>query len=277
MNKESIGQGRTAEVFPADDGRIIKLYRQFISKEMAENEFAMAQCAYDNGIKTPRPYSIGMYEDRCGIVYERVSGKTLLQVMMKNPLKTHSAARKLAALHYSIHQICIGTSSTRQKTRLRDAITIAPVLNDKQTSQILEYTDALPDGHTLCHGDFHPDNIIVDGNASWIIDWMTGCEGNAACDVARTAMILKYSALPEQTPRILKLIVRFQQEKLSNWYKNEYMRISGLQKQEIDRWLLPNYAARLVENLSADETEILIRQIKHEIKKMPCSCEKSFS
>jgi hypothetical protein len=94
MDKECIGQGRTAQVFSEDNGKIIKLYKDFIPREMAENEFVMSKCAYDNGIKTPRPYSIDMHEGRCGITYEKISGKTLLQMLGKKPLEAHTIAKK---------------------------------------------------------------------------------------------------------------------------------------------------------------------------------------
>ena len=264
MDKECIGQGRTAQVFSEDNEKIIKLYKDFIPREMAENEFVMSKCAYDNGIKTPQPYSIGMYEGRSGITYERISGKTLLQKLGKEPLQAHAVAKKMAELHYSIHQVCIGSCMNKQKERLRDAVNAAPFLNDEQTSGILAYLDMLPEGHTLCHGDFHPDNIITDGRSFWIIDWMTGCEGDAACDVARTVMILRYSAIPGHIPLPVKLLLRYLQKKLSDWYKAEYMRKSGLRKQDIDRWMLPNYAARLVENLSPDETAVILNCITRE-------------
>jgi uncharacterized protein (TIGR02172 family) len=265
MDKECIGQGRTAEVFPAGNGRIIKLYRQFISAKTAQNEFTMSQCAYDNGIKTPRPYAIGMYEDRCGITYEKINGKTLLQIIIRNPFKAHAAAKKLAELHYSIHRVCTGSVVNNQKAGLRNAVSAAPLLNDGQKSEILSYLDIQQEEHTLCHGDFHPDNIMTDGRNYWIIDWMTGCEGTAACDVARTVMILRYSAVPGRIPRIIKLCLQYLQKKLSCWYKAEYMHLSGLKKRDIDRWMLPNYAARLVENLSPDESAVLMDCIKREI------------
>jgi len=40
----------------------------------------------------------------------------------------------------------------------------------------------LPDGEALCHGDFHPRNVIVDGDELTIIDWVDASSGPPAAD-----------------------------------------------------------------------------------------------
>ncbi|MFD1910018.1 phosphotransferase family protein [Paenibacillus rhizoplanae] len=52
----------------------------------------------------------------------------------------------------------------------------------------------LPDGEKLCHGDFHPDNILMDDKL-WVIDWMTGVRGNPAADVARSVIMFSIGGL----------------------------------------------------------------------------------
>lgn len=47
----------------------------------------------------------------------------------------------------------------------------------------------LPDGEALCHGDFHPRNVIVDGDELTIIDWVDASSGPPAADLARSAII----------------------------------------------------------------------------------------
>src|SRR5690606_35013519 len=46
--------------------------------------------------------------------------------------------------------------------------------------------DAAP---SLCHGDFHPLNLLVDGEAVAVIDWTDAGVGDRHCDVARTATL----------------------------------------------------------------------------------------
>ncbi|KAA8746258.1 phosphotransferase family protein [Paenibacillus sp. UASWS1643] len=46
----------------------------------------------------------------------------------------------------------------------------------------------LPDQQQICHGDFHPDNVMLSeaGDQYWVTDWMTGMSGDPAGDVARS-------------------------------------------------------------------------------------------
>lgn len=62
---------------------------------------------------------------------------------------------------------------SRQKDTLRYNIAGAPLLSDEEKSLILNYLETLPEGTHLCHGDFHPGNVLMDEQL-WVIDWMTG-------------------------------------------------------------------------------------------------------
>ncbi len=42
----------------------------------------------------------------------------------------------------------------------------------------------------LCHGDFHPKNVIVSAEGPVIVDWFDACRGNAVGDIARTSLLL---------------------------------------------------------------------------------------
>lgn len=62
------------------------------------------------------------------------------------------------------------------------------VMDDTLAEQIL----ALPEGNCVCHGDFHPGNIILrtDGTAV-VIDFMNACRGRWEYDVVCTYFLLK--------------------------------------------------------------------------------------
>ena len=47
----------------------------------------------------------------------------------------------------------------------------------------------------LCHGDFHPMNILVADSAVWVIDWTDAGVGDRHGDVARTAWLFKMAAV----------------------------------------------------------------------------------
>ncbi|HIM90086.1 MAG TPA: hypothetical protein EYM52_05070 [Dehalococcoidia bacterium] len=56
------------------------------------------------------------------------------------------------------------------RERLRVSITEAAVPPDEWKSKAHTMLNALPDGDFLCHGDFHPDNVMMTSGDPVLID-----------------------------------------------------------------------------------------------------------
>ena len=69
-------------------------------------------------------------------------------------------------------------------------------VNLKKQEEILQMIDSLPDGNTLCHGDFHPGNILISDGHTMVIDFMNVCHGYFLYDVARTVFLVEYTPVP---------------------------------------------------------------------------------
>src|SRR5262249_32610054 len=68
----------------------------------------------------------------------------------------------------------------------------------------LAMLEALPDGDRLCHGDFHPANVLVGRNGPAVIDWTGATRGDPAADLARTRLLLQAGAVPEHMPFLIR-------------------------------------------------------------------------
>jgi len=104
--------------------------------------------------------------------------------------------------------------------------------------------------------------MVGNENENWIIDWMTGMYGNPAGDVARTVVILSTGTMSNSTPIYIESIVNFLKNRLKKEYVKCYLQPSGLDSADIDRWILPVAAARLVEWLPKEEQEQLLKIIR---------------
>lgn len=268
MATEVIGNGRTADVMSYNDDSVLKLFKTFMDVNAVEREFGIATYAYRQGLPTPKPVALISQDDRKGIVYERVNGKSLLRLLSDNPLQMKKIARQMAELHSRINAVEFDDSQSVLKNNIEYAINAAPDLGEDDKKRIIAYMDSLPNGNRLCHGDFHPDNIMAD-DTLWIIDWMTGASGNPLCDIARSKMILETSEIPDSVPLAMRLLLKMGQNKLAKAYVRAYCKISNAKIKEINAWLLPLYAARLVENLSGKEKAIILRKIRKEMGKRP--------
>jgi uncharacterized protein (TIGR02172 family) len=264
VSLKQIGQGRTADIFENKDNKIIKLYKLGFPQDAINQEYLISKFVYSLGIQTPEPFEIIQLDDRQGIIYRRILGNTLLNIISKSPWLINKHSRTLAALHYKLHSNDADRVLRQQKKVLGNNIQGAPFLSEAEKSKIMDYLEQLPEGNKLCHGDFHPDNVLI-GEDSWIIDWMTGTSDNPAGDVARSVILFKHGTLPDDTSSFIKMLVSFLRNRIRKGYIKHYLNLSEMKFSEIDRWILPVAAARLVEWITKEEQEKLLLVIRERL------------
>jgi len=266
INKKLIGIGRTSEVYEYNNDCVLKLYYSE-TEEIVKKEYNFAKYVFNKNIRTPEPIEIIKIDNRYGIIFQKVNGKSLLNNIMNNIFIIKKMFSKMAYLHYDINKIDFNDNTYTYKKYLKWAINESKYLSNNEKDKLIGYILKLPEGNKLCHGDFHPENIICDNDKLYIIDWMTGMQGAMAADVARTEMILRNADIPGKTSFFIKILNKIASNLVANIYIKKYCKISGLKLNEINIWKLPLYVARLHENNSKKEEEKLIKKIKKLIKK----------
>ena len=263
-NSDLIGQGATAEVYNYDSYKILKLYRQGMPKDACENEFYITQNIERSLGISPKCYKIINLEGRIGAIYEKVDGKTMLKEMLTKVWTISKQSKLLAHYHYDI-QKNVDFELPTVKDKLKRDIELVKELSVIEKEKLFKYIDSLPDGNTLCHFDFHPDNIIINKGKPIIIDWMTACIGDGISDVARTSVILKYSGVPMKSAFIKKIVKGITKKVYYNYLK-EYIKISGVYMEAIQKWELPIAAARLSEWRPEEEQKQLLKIVHQYVK-----------
>lgn len=259
-----IGQGRTSEIYEWENDKVIKLFREGLPKIAIEKEFEISNNISKQLSIAPKVYDLIEIESRSGIIYERINGVTMMKIIGTRPLKVKEEARRLAELHKSIQQE-VSFNLPNCKVRLKDNISSTELLKSDVKIKLYEYIDGLEDGRVLCHGDFHPDNVIITKDGQVIIDWMTATEGNPLADVARTSIMFKFGVVPDKT-FLEKQIINFVRSKFYSEYVRHYIKISGSKVEQIERWELPVAAARLTEWIPRDEKAALVNFINMKMK-----------
>ncbi|MDD3224125.1 MAG: aminoglycoside phosphotransferase family protein [Clostridium sp.] len=259
-----IGQGRTAEVFEWGQDKILKLFRYDVPKIVIENEYEVSINIYKKFKITPKVYELIEVDDRSGIIYERINGISMMKVIASKPWKLKREARRLAELHKLIQQK-VEFDLPNGKTRLKDNISNTELLEDNVKNKLYEYIDKLEDDNILCHGDLHPDNILITSKGQVIIDWMTATNENQLSDIARTSIMIKFGIVTDK-PYIARQIINFGRNKLYLEYIKHYMKLTGVKLEQIEQWELPVAAARLTEWLPKDEKAALLNFINIKMK-----------
>ncbi|HZG86733.1 aminoglycoside phosphotransferase family protein [Paenibacillus sp.] len=256
-----IGSGRTADIFLQQDGTALKLFRAGVPAWAVQDEYYNALAAYRRGIRSPEPRGIAALLGRRGIVYEYVPGETLLRAMMSGHGFDRNPARTMAIVHREIHAQSGEGMRRKQKDVMIRHIRNAADLSAEEKDGIVRRLSELPDGTSVCHGDFHPDNIVVGGSVR-VIDWMTAVVGSPAADVARTMLLFAYGTMPEEAPDEAKAFIERNRKRMKHEYAAQYAALSGIKPDEVERWMLPVAAARLDERIPARERSELLQLVR---------------
>ncbi len=249
-----IAQGRTAEIFVWDDDHILKLYLDWCPSNWVEYESRIAHAVHDAGIPTPAAGEIVEVNGRRGLIYERVEGISMLQDLNSHPWTLVKHALSLAELQIKIHRQSIpGLPS--YKEQLQHAISRTPHLSEVLRDRYLHQLETLPDGESLCHGDFHPGNILITGTGPVVIDWMTACSGCRWADVARTSLLLTIG--PKGAANLVSPLLLFAIRFFHRVYINRYLKTMPDKENELKRWAPVIAAARLNEDIAPERNALL--------------------
>lgn len=263
-----ISAGRTATIYKYTGDRVLKHYRSSFPRKAIEEEFAIGSWLDSVLADIPHTYELKDVGDSLGIVFEYIEGKPMLQKLAANPWKLFLYAKQMARLHWKIHStpITVTNEIPSLKESLLKKVSRASLLNEPEKSTIISHLSLLKEGDSVCHGDFHPDNIIVSNGRHVTIDWLTARIGNPIADVAQTWLLLSMGTLPEKKTAFEVFLARHLRDLFCRSYLDEYKRLSNFDWKELEHWKLPVAAARLFENVSDQENKNLITFIRSKLK-----------
>jgi len=250
-----IGKGRLAEVFAWGDTKVLKLFLAGRDAAAIEAEARVSQIVHEAGVATPGTHGVVEVKGRQGIVYDRAFGVSMLALLSAKPWKLFEFGRTLAELHVSVHQCCVDElpSQREQLERLIARAELPTTQRDLALARLRE----LPEGTAICHGDFHPDNVLINGDAATIIDWTTACVGNPAADFALTSLILHLGASPPSSSLWTRIAIRIGRVLFYHSYANRYRRLRYLSLQDVQPWTLPIAVARLGYEITAERDQLV--------------------
>lgn len=240
-----IASGRTAEVYAWGEGQVLKLFHPWFEPEDVEHEARIARAVYDTGLPAPAVGEMIRLDRRLGLVYQRVEGATMWSDLFKRPWQVLHHAQRLAHLHAEMHASPAQADLPSQRRRLIEKINRTQALPEHLRSRVLAILESLPDGESLCHGDFHPGNVLLTRQGEVIIDWIDAARGNPLADLARTTILALGAAACQIQGVAPRLMVRL----LHAAYLRRYFRLRPGGQVEHRRWLPVVAAARLSEDI----------------------------
>ncbi len=234
--KISIARGRTAEILDWQDRQVLKLFYDWVPAGWAEREAQAARLVSATTLPTPKLLGELTLEGRPGLIYERVAGESLLKRLGSRPWRCARFAREFAGLQAAIHRQR-GAGLPPYKEELAKTIRRLEGLPSGLQSAALDRLAGLPDGETLCHGDFHPDQVMVTAAGQVVMDWMTARAGQPAADVARTVTLLRFGPVLDAS-WLMRLLTNLLRGIFFRAYLRRYLELNpAVTAAAVDAWL----------------------------------------
>ena len=246
-----LARGKHAEVLAWEAGRVAKAYRPGYARSAVEAEFHHACEAHRLGVPTPRPETIVEMQGRWAIVMERVEGPTLFHQVASGAIQPAQAAQAFFDLQAAIHR-CAAAAFPPFEARLAVKIRHARGVPEALTARAFAALQSLPGGEALCHGDFHPANVVLAEDGPRVLDWLDAARGPLAADVARSLLLMELARPTQVDGAVRAAFVAAYRERLA---------AAGIEAAPVQQWRLPHAVARLAEPLDAGERAALLQAI----------------
>ena len=198
------------------DGMAVRIYKKPEYKEKclyAALTHARVETTLGNSfIKMPVLHEVSVIDGKWAITMDFIKGKTLQQLMDENPDKKDTYLNQFIDIQCEIHA---------------QYMPLLSKLKDKMARQI----------KTLGQ------NVIINDEGTYVINWGSARQGNASADVARTYLLFCLNN-PD----------------LAEAYLDKYCVKSGTSKQYVQAWLPIVAAAQLIKG-KPEEKDLLMKWI----------------
>jgi aminoglycoside phosphotransferase (APT) family kinase protein len=254
-----LAEGREAEIFSWGERQVLRLYRDPNSRERADREI-LALAAVRSALPcAPAHYGRMDWDGRPGILLERLAGHAIFAEIQHRPWRAFALAKLTGRVHASLNAVRAPAELPDLRQEVKRRIEATPGIPDALRASALAELARLPDGDALCHGDFHPENVLLCPDGPIVIDWPNATRGDACADFARTSVMMRVGALPPGTPALIRWGVRGGRGAFLRLYVAGYAETLRHDDATTRRWQFVRAVDRFADGI-AEEREALLRE-----------------
>lgn len=244
-----LAAAKEAEVYVWDDDKVVRLLRREDGMGQLEREEVAMQTVAGLGGPAPATHGTVTIAGRPGLIMDRLHGSDLASMVLRQPWRAAAFGHVLGDTQARLNEIRAPEEAESMRDLLLRSILANPSLADDLRVMAKEALEGLPDGDRVCHGDFHPANVIIDRkHGPVVIDWPNACRGDYHGDVARTLLLLRHATPPEM-PAFARPLLAAVRARSVPAYLRAYRRRLPLDPSLVRLWQVAWAARRFSEGL----------------------------
>lgn len=251
-----LARGRTSDIHALGRDAVVKVLRSGFPSELIQIEADKTRAIATTGVPAPRILDVTEVDGRPALVAERVDGDSLLNRLLDRPRQMVPLARLLADLHTDLATVHVETLPGL-KAKLAERIGTVTALSAEAKRSTLTRLSGLPENGSLCHGDFHPGNVILGARGPVIVDWLDATRGPGAADAARSHLLFSVAPPPQDLGLAHRTAVVLGRTLFGRTYLAHYRRRTGEHAEAIAAWTPVVAAARLSEGFDGEAERLL--------------------
>jgi aminoglycoside phosphotransferase (APT) family kinase protein len=152
-----------------------------------------AQYAHDvylAGAPVPRVLGIEKVHGREVCIFERIDGQSMWGALRERHKDAATFGREMGDLHARLLAVRPPVTLPSQLDRIASKIRLAANDFNLDVGRLLELLPLQLPSVWLCHGDFHPKNIVMSRRGLFVVDWFDASRGTPCAEVARSALLI---------------------------------------------------------------------------------------
>jgi aminoglycoside phosphotransferase (APT) family kinase protein len=244
-------------MFEWEDGRLLRLLRNPDHAPSMQWETAAEKSATAGGVRVPAIYETLSVGGRPGMVVERIYGKDLLEELAARPWRIWSLGRVCGRLHARLNSVSAGNELPEVRQSLAVQIRVSSLVPERYAEFALKELETLPEGDRLCHGDFHPGNVMLSDGEPVVIDWPNATRGDYHSDFARGTLVLKLGDPPDTAPWLIRFSARFARTIIRSSYEGAYRKALTVDPALHRRWETVRAIHRLQDGIDSEREKLL--------------------
>ena len=195
---------------------------------------------HNTTLKVPILHEVSLIDDKWAIMMDKISGKTMGDLIDENPDKAEIYIAKLVDIQCEIHTQYVPLLS-KLKDKLARQIKALDQIDEIKKYELLTRLNSMPKHIKLCHNNFDPDCVFLGDEGTYVLKWGSARQGNASADVAKTYLLMS-----------------LKRPQYADLYLDKYCQKVGTSKQYIQQWL-PIVAAAQLERGIESQKDFLMR------------------